>query len=40
MNMSLMWVYAAVFTPLIITLIAGYLAIKDYIRNSLIKSGK
>ena len=38
--MCLMWVNTGVFTPLVVTLIAGNLAIEDYVRNSFIKSGK
>ena len=40
MYMCFVWVYTGVFTPLVVTLIAGNFAIEDYVRNSLIRSGK
>ena len=40
MNMCFVWVNTGVFTPPIVKLPAGYLTVKDYIRNSLIRSGK
>lgn len=40
MYMCLVWVNAGVFTPLVVTLIAGYFTVKNYVRNSLIRSGK
>ena len=40
MYMCLMWIYACVFSPLVVASVTGNLAVKDDVTDSFIKSGK
>ena len=40
MNVCLVWIYACVFSPLIVFLPTGNFAVEDNVADSLISSGK